>query len=235
MKLAIVLVLSFNLFAYVGKIDPYKKIILKSESIGTVSYVNNDASFTYAKKSILLTINSDDDRIRLDSLDKRLKATKEIYAISKYTFDSKKSIQSLSTNEKNKEKLNMLVKKQSYISLLENLKLQQSHINKKTFVVEYKYIGKIYPKVNEFVSVGSPIADIYDISKKKIVIFVNKEDVQKIKQKKIFIDNKPSKFFIESISNVVDSKYISSYQVVLLENNNNIHFRFGDIVQIDFK
>jgi hypothetical protein len=235
MKLIIILILSLNLFSYVGKIDPYKKITLKSEAVGKVSYINNASNFTFAKKNIILKINSDEDLIRLESLQKKLEATKEIYEISKYTFDSKKSIKSLSKNEKNREKLNMLIKKQNYISLSENLNIQLSKINKKTFIVKNKYIGKIYPNVDEFVSVGSKIADIYDISKKKIVIFVNKEDIDKINKKDIFINNKPSKFFIESISNVVDSKYISSYQVVLLENNNNVSFRFGDIVQIDFK
>lgn len=235
MKLIIIFILSLNLFSYVGKIEPYKKIILKSEVIGKVSFLNSSSSFTYAKQDTILKINSKEDLIRLDSLKQRLKATKEIYQISKSTFNRKKSIKSLSKNEKDKEKLNMLVKKQSYISLSENLKLQLSNIKKKTFIVENIYIGKIYPKENEFISMGSIIADTYDISKKKIIIFVNKEDVEKIKQKDIFINDKPSKFFIESISNVVDSKYISSYQVVLLENNNNISFRFGDIVQIDFK
>ena len=235
MKLLIICILSLSLFSYVGKIDPYKKIILKSEVRGKVSYVNSGSNFTYTKQDIILKIDNSEDLIRIDSLKQRLKATKEIYKISKDTFNSKKSIKSLSKNEKNKEKLNMLVKKQSYISLSENMKLQLSNINKKTFIVDKKYIGKIYPKVNEFVSVGSIIADIYDISKKKIIIFVNKENVEKIQKKDIFINNKPSKFFIESISNVVDSKYISSYQVVLLENNDNIRFRFGDIVQIDFK
>ncbi len=235
MKLLIMLILSLNLFSYVGKIEPYKKIVLKSETIGKVSYLNSSSSFVYAQKHTILKINSKEDLIRLNSLKQRLEATKEIYQISKSTFDRKKSIKSLSKNEKDREKLNMLVKKQSYISLSEKLKLQLSNINKKTFIVENKYIGKIYPKENEFVSIGSIIVDTYDISKKKIVIFVNQEDIEKIKQKDIFIDGKPSKFFIESISNVVDSKYISSYQVVLLENNNNINFRFGDIVKIDFK
>lgn len=235
MKLIIICILSLNLFSYVGKIEPYKKIVLKSEVMGKVSYLNSASSFVYAKKHIILKIDSKEDLIRLDSLKQRLKATKEIYKISKSTFDKKKSIKSLSKNEKDKEKLNMLMKKQSYISLSENLKLQLSNINKKTFIVENKYIGKIYPKENEFVSTGSIIADTYDISKKKIIIFVNQEDIDKIKQKSIFINDNPSEFFIESISNVVDSKYISSYQVVLLENNDNIHFRFGDIVQIGFK
>jgi len=235
MKLIIIFLLSISLFSYVGKIEPYKKIILKSEAVGKVSYLNSSSSFVYAKKHIILKINSKQDLIRLNSLKKRLEATKEIYEISQSTFDKKKTIKSLSKSEQDKEKLNMLVKKQSYISLSENLELQLSNIKKKTFVVENKYIGKIYPKEDEFVSIGSIIADLYDISKKKIIIFVNKEDIEKIKQKDIFINNKPSKFFIESISNVVDSKYISSYQVVLLENNNNIHFIFGDIVNIDFK
>ena len=194
MKLIIIFLLSISLFSYVGKIEPYKKIILKSEVVGKVSYLNSSSSFVYAKKHIILKINSKQDLIRLNSLKQRLEATKEIYEISQSTFDKKK-----------------------------------------TFVVENKYIGKIYPKEDEFVSIGSIIADLYDISKKKIIIFVNKEDIEKIKQKDIFINNKPSKFFIESISNVVDSKYISSYQVVLLENNNNIHFIFGDIVNIGFK
>lgn len=103
MKLILILILSLSLFSYVGKIEPYKHIILKSEAVGKVSYINDNASFTYAKENIILKINNSEDLIRINSSKKRLEAVKEIYEISKYTFNNKKNIKSLSTNATEKD------------------------------------------------------------------------------------------------------------------------------------
>ena len=238
MKLLLLCLSALNLLAYsyVGKIEPYNSISLKSEAMGKVIYVNENAKFSYThKKLAILKLDTIDDETRILSLEQRMEASKEIYQISKLVFEKKTSIKSISKFEKNNDKLNMLAKKQSYISLFENLKLQKRNKEKKSFIVYDKYISNIYPKVGELVSIGSKIADIYDISKKKIILFINKEQIDKLKNKAIYIDGVLSKWYINNISNVVDSKYISSYQVDLLENNKDIKFRFGSIVKVEFK
>lgn len=238
MKLLLLCLSALNLLAYsyVGKIEPYSSISLKSEAMGKVIYVNENAKFSYIHKKLpILKLDTVDDETRILSLEQRMEASEEIYQISKLSFEKKTSIKSISKFEKNNDKLNMLAKKQSYISLFENLKLQKRNKEKKSFIVYDKYISNIYPKVGELVSIGSKIADIYDISKKKIILFVNKEQIDKLKNKAIYIDGVLSKWYINNISNVVDSKYISSYQVDLLENNKDIKFRFGSIVKVEFK
>jgi len=240
LNLKIILIFFFSIglysdFSYMGKIEPYEKIVIKSEVFGVVSYVNKTSSFSYLENGVFLKLDDKDDVIKIYELSKRVDDANEMYKISKSNFKSKKSIRSLSQFDKNREKLNMLQKKQTYSSLKESISLKKRARNKKIFKATNKYIGKIYPKERELVNVGSHIADIYNISKKKIVVFINKRNKNNIQNKDILINGIMSDFYIEKISNITDIQYISSYQINLIADNKDRLFVFGDIVKITFR
>ena len=64
-----------------------------------------------------------------------------------------------------------------------------------------------------------------------MTIYVPIDEIDKIKNKYIYINGKKSEFKIYKIWNVPDTQYVTSYKVELVGNG----LKFGDIVKVEFK
>jgi len=101
--------------------------------------------------------------------------------------------------------------------------------------VNKKYIDKIYVREGDYVDVGSKIMDVYDVSKLKIELFVRAKEIEGLKSKKIFVDDKLSSFKIEKISQVQDGENLSSFLVRIVKKNTKPNRYFGSVVKVQFK
>jgi multidrug resistance efflux pump len=130
-----------------------------------------------------------------------------------------------------KEKIDSL-KKQKLDLEYEVARLKDS-ISKKNIKLSNKFLYKLMVNKGDFVNMGTPLAEIKDLSKGKLVLFLEANELQDIDTKKIYINDKASKFTITKVWKVADEKYISSYRTEITVDNPQ--GKFSKLLKIEFK
>jgi hypothetical protein len=67
-------------------------------------------------------------------------------------------------------------------------------------------------RTGDYVNPGTPLAAVYDISKAKLVLFLEPEELNKVKERTVYIDGKKTAYKVNKVWNVADEKFISSYR-----------------------
>ncbi|VAY86971.1 hypothetical protein MNB_ARC-1_954 [hydrothermal vent metagenome] len=236
-KILAILLFSLKLLAtsYMGKIEPKNIVVVKSEVSGIVKQVKQNARYNFVKNDNLVLLDTAKLDIEVNSLTKEVQNQKKVFKIKEKRYKSKAKISTISNYEKAQEELAMRQALQNLYGLSKQLKLKQLEQKKHIFSIKNKYVGNIYVRENDFVSMGSMIMDIYDISESKITIFVSRNDIENIKDKDIYIDGNKSDYKITFISKITDKIYISSYKVEISRINKDENMLFGKVVTVDFK
>ena len=239
----IVFIIATLLFAYDAKVDPFDTYKIKSAVSGAVVrvYKNLEA------KNITATIVKIDDKqnlIDLKNLQSQVKILKDeiinqqaIVKRKEKTYLIYKKLKTKSKTEKDLKFFDYLNAKNQLLNLKSQQNSTLASIEKLKDIISKKnikakgYLFKIYVNEGDYVAPGVLIADVYDISKQKLTIYVPIDEVDKIKTKNIYINGKKSEFKIYKIWNVPDTQYVTSYKVELVGNGLN----FGDIVKVEFK
>ena len=165
-----------------------------------------------------------------------LKIQKEILRIHEINFDNKQKITHLSSYEKSQEKLRVLNSTQIISDLNKSIGLLKNRISKKEFSTKDMYLNEIYVGKDEYVDIGDVLYELYDFSKLKLTLFMREKDLTFISKKTVFVNDTKSDFTIDKISQVRDSKRLSTYKVILFKmNKNSITTNFGEVVKVEFK
>jgi len=130
-----------------------------------------------------------------------------------------------------KEKIDNL-KKQKLDLNYEIIRLKDS-ISKKSIKIKNKFLYKLLVNKGDFVNMGTPLAKIQDLSKGKLVLFLESEELKDIKSKTIYIDGQVSKFKISKVWKVADEKFISSYRTEIVIDNPEKSF--SKLLKVEFK
>lgn len=94
------------------------------------------------------------------------------------------------------------------------------------------YIYNINVKSGDYVTPGTLLYESKDLSQGKLTIFVPIADIESIKNKTIYLNDKKSNLKITKIYTVADSEHISSYKVEIYIPNVK---KFSRLVKIEFK
>ncbi len=256
-----VLALSLNASIYYAKVEPYEKYSIKAAASGEVMSVFKEAEGRVSKGGVLIRIDDALNKKDLESSNKKLKSlkrtmeltvknlknSKEVERIRENSYKRIKNLKTKSKASKDAELINLINASNQVLSLensLENLKVSISDlefkiasledvIKKKSIKIKQGYlIYKIYVNKGDFVNVGMPVVDGYDISKGKLTIYLSSEDVQKAKQSKIYINDKLSNLSIDKIWKVVDTQNISSYKAEIIMPAPK---RFSELLKIELR
>lgn len=202
---------------YFAKVEPFESYTISSKVSGLVTYVDTSAISHKSKDQVLVKIDNEIATINYDT-------AKATYEIKKKYFNKIKNLTTKSKNEKDLEKISYLNAKQAYIVAKDNLYSRSIKANN-------LYIEDILVKEGNYVNPGTPLIKAYDISKAKLTIFVTKEDIDDIENKKIIVNNK-SDFKLYRFFKVTDSIQISSYKVELIGPAPKM---FSSIVKVEIK
>jgi len=228
--------ITLNATEYFTTIEPYEKHVISSQVEGKVTFIDKSKEYKFIDKNTpVIKLDTKDELIRINSLKHSIKLQKNLIAIKEQNYKNKAKVKQLSIYNKNQEKLYFLEAKQTLEQLQRDLLLQNNIIDKKIFNVKNRYIDKLLVSYDEYITVGTELFTLYDFSKLKLEIFVRDKEIDSIKNKTIFIDDKKSKFKIEKISQVRDEQRVSAYRVVLSKPNSNKNIYFGKVVKVEFK
>ncbi len=217
---------------YYAKLEPIQDYKVKASVSGKVLFTNEKIEGKKANNSLIVKIDSKIDEINLEYAKKKLSYTNKMIEIEQRNFERLNKVSSKSQFEKDSQKLkvvNLEVSKADLITRIETLK---DTISNKRLKEKSNYISNIAVKKGDYVNPGTLLYEASDLSKGKLEIFVPINQIEKIKEKDIYIDDKKSKLKIDKIYKVADSSHISSYKVRLVLNNVE---KFSRLVKIEFK
>ena len=243
-KIIMLIIWAIFLFGYKAKVEPFEVYNIKAVVNGKVVIANKDLEATNVKDKLIVKIDDTDNKIDLENLQKQLDLLKTQITNQEVVVKRKEDIYKRYENLKTRSQtekdlkffdyissLNQLISlKSQYNNTLANIKKIKDIINKKSIKVN-GYVFKIYVKKDDYVNLGSLIANVYDVSKQKLTIYVPIEEIKNIKNQEVYINGKKSNFIIYKIWNVTDDKFVTSYKVELVGNG----LKFGEIVNIELK
>lgn len=232
------------LFAYEAKVEPFEIYKLKSSVAGEVVKTYKNLEARNVNNALLVKIDDKQNQIDLKNLkiqakllNEEIKNQEEIVKRKKSVYETYKNLKSKSQTEKDLKfydymnAYNQLINLRSqYNTTLANIEKLKDTISKKNLKAD-GYVYKIYVNRGDYVAPGMLVADVYDISKEKLNIYVPIDEIDGIKNKKVYINGKKSGFKIYKIWNVPDAQYITSYKVELAGKG----LKIGEIVKVELK
>ncbi|MBE0492235.1 MAG: HlyD family secretion protein [Sulfurospirillum sp.] len=246
---------------YYAKIEPLNSVSLKASVSGEVQEVAKELEGKFSQGGVVVKIDDILDNTELQtskekliSLQKILEATKqniknakEIEGLKEQSYERIKNLKTKSRLEKENELIALINAQNQSISLqntLENFKIQvsdlhfkiaslQDRISKKNIQVQKDfYLYALHVERGDFVNIGTPLIDVFDLSKGKLTLFLLKEDVELAKSGVVYIDGEPTNYKVHKIWNVADSQNISAYKAEILIDAPK---QFSQLLKVEFK
>jgi len=223
-----------------AKVEPYESVTLKSSVSGLVVDADLDAEGMVVDSKMVIHLDDALDKVNLEDSKSGLKLLEEMHDINNEVaaalkktlsrqqnhFRRMNSLSTISRTQKDAAYSSFVSAKTQYMGTKEkvvSLKKQildmkykiaqlEDIIKKKSIILNNKYLYKLIVRKGDFVAPGSPLAKIKDASRAKLVLFLDTEELKDLESKKVYIDDKETKYKVDKVWNVADEKYISSYR-----------------------
>ena len=263
MKYILILFLPISVFAKIhyAKVEPFESITLKSAVSAQVTMAKIDLEGRKISNSTLIKLDDKLDRIKIKSsksslqlINSMLKINQQILSSINESMQRQKSyyqriesIVSASKTQKDNAFYNYNNSKTQYFSTkekIDSLKKQRldlqyeisrlkDSLSKKTITIKNKFLNKILVHKGDYVNMGTPLAELKNLTSAKLVLFLEINELKDIKNKTIYIDDKKTKYKISKIWKVTDEKYISSYRTEIVIKNPKESF--SKLLKVEFK
>ncbi len=235
MRLLVIFFFTMNLaFAsvYYAKLEPINSYQIKASVSGKVIFSNDELEGKLANNSTVIELDSYVDRVDLEQTKNKLKSINNMISIEQRNFERLTKVSSKSEFEKDTQKIKVINLETSKADTLIKIANLEDSIKNKKLVEKSNYIYNINVKEGDYVTPGTLLYEAKDLSKGKLEIFIPIADIEDIKTKNIYIDDKKSDIKITKIYDVADSEHISSYKVEIDIKNPK---KFSRLIKIEFK
>ncbi|MFY9073932.1 HlyD family efflux transporter periplasmic adaptor subunit [Malaciobacter mytili] len=235
MRLLVIFFFTMNLaFAsvYYAKLEPINSYQIKASVSGKVIFSNDELEGKLANNSTVIELDSYVDRVDLEQTKNKLKSINNMIFIEQRNFERLTKVSSKSEFEKDTQKIKVINLETSKADTLIKIANLEDSIKNKKLVEKSNYIYNINVKEGDYVTPGTLLYEAKDLSKGKLEIFIPIADIEDIKTKNIYIDDKKSDIKITKIYDVADSEHISSYKVEIHIKNPK---KFSRLIKIEFK
>ncbi|NPA60163.1 MAG: HlyD family secretion protein, partial [Epsilonproteobacteria bacterium] len=227
-----------------AKVEPYEIRDISSNVSGVVVYANENMIGKKLTNKAYLKIDSELDREELLFLKNKLSHLNKILVVNVNVLKNlKKTLLKKRKNYKKIEGLKFkstVEKDRSFYDLMssenlslatqkeiENLKLQILDLKlRKTKLkksIKDKYLSdkgfvlySLLVKVGQVVNISTPLAKIADISKAKLTIYLDADDMIDVEKKIVYINHKKTTYKISRILRIADGKNISKYMAQII-------------------
>jgi len=214
---------------YMAKIEPFDNFIIYAQTNGQIVYLDKNDETKVVDKTIVKLDDSLEQK-ELAGYKMQLRLYEEKLKLLNKNYQKYLQVAGKSAFEKDEKYYQILDLKVT----IENLKIEiaklEDTIAKKHISVRNLYIKQFKTNNGDYVTAGTQLADAYDISSARAVVFVSRSDYENIENKKILIDGKQESATIYKIDKIQDETMISAYRVELLLQRDD----FGKIVEVEF-
>lgn len=244
-----------------AKVEPYETITLKSAVSGQVMVSKLPLEGTTVKNRTIIHIDDALDKVDLASSQQSLKlinnmiqTNQSILASLKETLTRQetyyariKNLGSASQTQKDnafyaytnaktqyystREKIDSLKKQK--LDMEYKIALLKDQISKKSIKLSDHFLYKLLVNQGDFVAPGTPLAQINDLSRAKLVLFLEDEELKAIDKKTIYLNDQPTPYKVDKVWTVADEKFISSYRTeIILDDPKEA---FSTLLKVEFK
>ena len=257
--LTLMLLISSLLFSkvYYSKIEPYEVRNISSNVSGQVEFINEDMIGKKLSSKAYIRIDSELDIKELNYIKDKLVYLKDtVVANESILINLKKSLDKKRENyrqienlkiksrvEKDREFYDLVSSENLYLGTqkeinslkiqITDLKLREAQLTRsvkdKKLSAKGFVLYSIDVKVGQVVGMSTPLAQIADISKAKLTIFLDESDVIGAKNRAIIINGQKTDYKISRILNIADSKNISKYMAQIIIKSPKIFSKLAKI------
>jgi len=245
---------------YYAKVEPYEIRTVSSNVSGLVVFADEqkEGRVLGAKEYIVIDDALDGEELRrieekLASLKRTLRFNKrllqnyrEMLERKERNYEKIKGLKIKSSVEKDREFYDLVVTKNRMLDIEKEsdaLLRQQSDLLHRAALLKRTIADKhisdrgyvlyaLHVKEHQFVSPGTPLAQIADISKAIVTIFVSKKEIADIARKTIYLDGKKSDYKVSRYSTIADTKHLSGYKVQIIVDAPKI---FSKLMRVELK
>jgi multidrug resistance efflux pump len=244
-----------------AKVEPYDTITLKSAVSGLVVDAKLDAEGRVVDNTKVIHIDDKLDIINLSQTKESIKLIQNMIDINneiKSTlaksvsrqrgyYERISKLSTVSKTQKDNAYIAYSSAKTQYLNITEKIlslkkqlldlkylqsKLQDS-IEKKSITLHHQYLYKLLVKKGNFVTPATPLAIVDDISKAKLILYMDSDELEGIENKAIYIDDNKTEYKINKIWKVSDEKFVSSYKVEI--DIKAPKDRFSKLLKVEFR
>jgi len=245
---------------YYSKVDPYEIRDISSNVSGLVVLSDEDMLGKRLTSKPYIKIDSKLDKQELKFSNEKLtylsvivKSNGVILENTKKSLDKKRknyeriaSLKIKSDVEKNREFYDLILSENQYLATkkeIDNLKIQMLDLKYKIASLKRKIADKsleaknfvlysLLVKEGQVVNIATPLAKVADISKAKLTIYLDSEDVLDYDSKVIYIDGVKTNYKIDRIIKIADSKNISKYMAQIIIKSPKV---FSKLVKVELR
>lgn len=245
---------------YYSKVEPYEVRDISSNVSGLVIFTNENLIGEKLSKDAYIRIDSELDAKELIFIKDKLAYLRKVVSINENVLinlknsllrkrENYKRIEDLkfkSVVEKDKEYHDLISNENLFLSTqkdilnlkvqITDLKLRESQLQRS---IKDKYLSaegfilyEISVKVGQVVGISTPLAKVADISRAKLTIYLDEQDVADVKNKVIYIDGKKTSYKISRSLDIADGKNISKYMAQIIIDSPKL---FSRLVTIELK
>ena len=255
-------VLQTTLFAKVhyAKVEPVERTTIKSSISGAIDKVDLLVEGHIAEDSAIIHIDDKMDRVNLKSTQSSLELLNESLKLNLDILDGLKDIQAnkksyyrrvsnlrtssrvlkdnsydayiSSSNQMLATKEKVINLKKQILDLEQKVTLLSDSISKKSISADGKYIYSIMVREGGYATPGMPLLIVDDLSMAKLVVYLDRNELDGIEDKSIYIDDKKTDLKFTKIWSVADEKFVSSYRAEIITKP---LFKFSKLVKIEMK
>lgn len=242
---------------YYSKVEPYELRNISSNVSGLVLFIDEDMIGKKLTSKAYINIDDVLDKKELSFVKEKLIFLRDMVSVNesilknleeslkkkRANYKRIKSLKIKSVVEKDKEFHDLISSENQFLNTqkeiqnlkvqITDLKLREAHLSRsvedKNLTAKDFILYSILVKVGQVVSVATPLAQVADISKAKLTIYLDESDVLDAKNRVIYIDDKKTKYKISRILNIADSKNISKYMAQIIIKSPKIFSRLAKI------
>ncbi|MBD3798535.1 HlyD family efflux transporter periplasmic adaptor subunit [Sulfuricurvum sp.] len=254
------LVVNIHAKEYYAKAEPYEIFTVSSNVFGEVIYADLASQGKVLGKKGYLQIDDTLDRAELQSVENKIVALnktleynrqmelnyRQMVEMKQSNFDRIKDLAIKSSVEKDREYFDVVSSRNALLGVqkeieslnisLGDLKLRRTQlrksINDKHLSAPGRVLYQLMVKPSAVVNPGTPLAQIADIRKAKLTLYLSAEEAQSIHKKKIYLDGKMTTYTIDRLWKIADPSKLSSYRAEILISS---PAQFSHLVKVEFK
>lgn len=232
MRKYIFLLLPIFLFAnhYIAKVEPKNQFSIFANTNGEITFLAKNKEMSIVNE-VIVRIDDALEKENLKLYTAQLELYKEKLAILENYFEKYKTIKGKSSYEQDEKYMEIIELKHSIKSLELSVANTQDILNKKVIRLNNLYLKEFTVNQYDYVSAGTKIATAYDISKAKLIVYLNKEDYDNVLSKTIYLNGKQSDAKIKKLDITPDTTFISAYKAEIEIDSQN----FGESITVEFK
>lgn len=245
---------------YYAKVEPYELRDISSNVSGLVVYIDEDMIGKKLSSKSYIKIDSELDNKELKYLKEKLvylqhtvktnemvlSNLKDLLKRKRINYGKIKELKIKSTVEKDREFYDLVSSENQLLSTMkeiDNLKVQiadlklrkaqlQRSLSDKNLRAKDFTLYSIAVRAGQVVGIATPLAQVADISRAKLTIYLDEIDLKDVKTKKVYLDGKLTSYEVSRVLNVADSKNISKYMAQIIIDSPEV---FSKLVKVELK